>query len=264
MVDSEHSSKPDLEEQKRQLIAADIHDDAVQVMLAADLKLEALKQTAGPEAVVLVSETQQLVREAAQRLRRLLFELAPIEPGLSLAQAFERYLQNSLDGFSWTVVDRLSGDPSPGTATLAYRIAQEAITNARKHSSATRVCVELREENDGLLVEVADNGLGFTTPCSNAGHLGLAAMRTRAEQAGGWLAIDTRPGEGTRVTFWLESRDLASERSPAEQVTLVAPAIQGADWTISPGGSNPVTRGVRATHGEAKGPRSPRERKRRR
>ncbi len=236
-------------ERKRLLIAADIHDDSVQAMVAADLKLEALKQTAGPEAVPLVTEAQECVRGAAQRLRSLLFELAPIEPGLPLAEALDRYLKKSASGLSSTVVDRLDLEPPAETATVAYRIVQEAVTNVRKHASATAVSVELRQANDGLLVEIADNGKGFSTISSAPAHLGLTSMRIRAEQEGGWLAVDSQPGKGTRITFWLELPKLSRPgfASGKEAKLTAPPAAPG--WMVKSNISQTSFGARRATPG---------------
>ena len=88
---------------------------------------------------------------------------------------------------------------------IAYRIAQEALGNVRKHARAARVECSVQAVDDGILTRIADDGVGFdslrTRPI--AGHLGLVSMRERAEMAGGWLRITSTPGTGCRVEFWI-------------------------------------------------------------
>jgi len=90
---------------------------------------------------------------------------------------------------------------------VADRIAQEALSNVRKHARASEVTVTLSQEDQGLLVTVQDDGKGFrpsdALERSLPGHLGLRAMEERAHIAGGWLRVESTPDQGTRVTFWL-------------------------------------------------------------
>jgi signal transduction histidine kinase len=85
-------------------------------------------------------------------------------------------------------------------------MAQEAITNIRKHARAQRVHVLLTEQDGGYLVRIVDDGVGFTAPENAAvgpgGHLGVSAMRERVEMAGE-LVPTAKPGDGTPVEFWV-------------------------------------------------------------
>ena len=83
-------------------------------------------------------------------------------------------------------------------ATELLRIVQEALTNARKHSGAENVRVELKAEGDDLVVEVEDDGQGFEPDTISAG-VGLRSMRERAAVLGGKLEVESEPGRGTRV-----------------------------------------------------------------
>jgi signal transduction histidine kinase len=79
------------------------------------------------------------------------------------------------------------------------------------HARATRVDVGLEEARGGLLLTIADDGVGFDPGRAEAGprpgHLGLTSMRERATMAGGWHRIDSRPGQGTVVKFWLPTKE---------------------------------------------------------
>ena len=81
---------------------------------------------------------------------------------------------------------------------VVYRVAQEALTNAARHSEAARIAVSLRRSGDGVELEVADDGSGFAFEQSERG-LGIGGMRERALLIGAELTIESRPGEGTTV-----------------------------------------------------------------
>jgi PAS domain S-box-containing protein len=226
------------QEEERRRIASDVHDDSIQKMAAVGIRLEALrKRTADPDARRSIDELHRAVRLSIARLRRLLFELRP--PSLDregLATALREHLQQagSEGGFAFTLRNGLHREPSTEVRTIAYRIAQEALTNVRKHARARRVSVELEQRDAGFAVRIRDDGRGFADPDTESGrpgHRGLATMRERAEMAGGWLAIesavrdaadapiapsrdagaDDESGEdaagGTTVEFWLPFDD---------------------------------------------------------
>ena len=77
--------------------------------------------------------------------------------------------------------------------------------NVRKHARATTVRVELADLSHGCLVRIADDGAGYDPADveSSPGHLGLVLMRERPQMAGGWCRIESAPGAGTTVEFWV-------------------------------------------------------------
>lgn len=102
------------------------------------------------------------------------------------------------------IVDRLRRQPPKQTRSVLYRIAQEALTNIRRHSRASRVIVTLEERDEGFFLRIEDDGEGFDaerTPGPD--HVGLISMRERAEIAGGWCQIQSVQGAGTIVEIWL-------------------------------------------------------------
>jgi signal transduction histidine kinase len=104
-----------------------------------------------------------------------------------------------------TVRFEISGDLSILPAAVevaAYRIAQEAISNATKHAHAQRVTVRLSCTDDGLSVEVDDDGIGVAADTNRSG-VGLASMTERATELGGWCTNEHSPTGGTRVKAWL-------------------------------------------------------------
>jgi two-component system nitrate/nitrite sensor histidine kinase NarX len=91
---------------------------------------------------------------------------------------------------------------SPEIQIQALHIVQECLSNARKHSGASQVIVEL-ERGPVYRIEVSDDGCGFEPGTHKEGHVGLAIMRERAQRIGGNIVVNSRPGAGTRVTLTL-------------------------------------------------------------
>ncbi|MFQ5341835.1 MAG: sensor histidine kinase, partial [Anaerolineae bacterium] len=145
-----------------------------------------------------IAEAYLDVREAIDGLR-----LDVEQPG-GLAEALRMHLQDfatrtglAVDGAG--IED--PGDLSPEVALHVLRIAQEALTNARRHAQASRVSVRLARQDGHLELTVADDGSGFEPGLPQDRHrVGLASMRERARSLGGQLTLATSPGQGTRVT----------------------------------------------------------------
>jgi len=95
-----------------------------------------------------------------------------------------------------------------------YRIAQEALHNVARHSHAREARVNLTRENDHLLLQVADSGVGFD-PMANSAGLGLISMRERVAFLGGRLAIHSAPGSGTRIGVQIPLGRRGSQSAPA-------------------------------------------------
>ncbi len=194
-------------EEERRRIANDIHDDSIQVMASVSLRLQSILDSIPEDRRGDLVEVQAWVEEAIDRLRYLVFELHP--PSLDrqgLVAALHEYLEKSgaEAGFEFGVDDLLEDEPTGELALAAYRITQEAITNVRKHAGAKRVNLLLEQKGTGYLVRLSDDGAGFSSSGpAQPGHLGLVAMRERAELADGWCKVESTPGEGTVVEVWL-------------------------------------------------------------
>jgi signal transduction histidine kinase len=199
-----------VQEDERERIAGEIHDDSIQVMTAVAMRLEMLLRTVtDPEVRERGAKLQETVRAAISRLRHLLFELHPAALDRDgLAAAIDLYLEHNSLGVleRYVVEDNLTGQPQPELRVLLYRIVQEAIRNALKHAGAATVEVRLVEQDDGVLTTVRDDGRGFVVEDAlvpRHGHLGLRSMRQRAELAGGWWRVDSGPGRGTVIEAWV-------------------------------------------------------------
>ena len=195
------------QEAERKTIAEDIHDDAVQVMTAANMRLELFRMVlTDPVQVAAAQKLQETVSLAIGRLRHLLFELIP--PDLDrhgLAAAFRSHMKQGDDSFRWDLTTELEHEPAPEVRILLFRIFQEALVNVRKHASANLLSISLQSLDGGVLMRVADDGVGFVNSATEpiAGHLGLASMRERAEIAGGWWRLTSELGTGTEVSTWV-------------------------------------------------------------
>lgn len=227
------------QEEERHRIAADIHDDPIQKMVAVGMRLQMLQAgliDAEQQADV-VKKLHDTVALSIASLRHLLFELRPpILDQEGLVAALHQYMEHPEVGIEFRIENRLIDEPRGETRVILYRIAQETLANVRKHARARRVEVFLGEQDGGFLVRISDDGEGFSPQeaiTAVPGHLGLTAMRERAEMAGGWCRVRSIPRGGTTVEFWLpaqaQSRGSGSESEPAgprsDRLTLIPAAV---------------------------------------
>lgn len=201
-------------ERARKRFAGELHDDALQKLTAAELQLQRMVDAGGEHRPGL-AETQQLLVETEEALRRLLFEVRP--PALEVAGGFAQTLRDritllrSLTGaevqFELDLPDELSYE----YRSMLFRQVTEALTNVEKHAAATNVRVSLKADDGGVRGVITDDGRGFVVAERDRlpGHLGMLALSERALLAGGWNRIDSAPGRGTTVEFWLPFEDKA-------------------------------------------------------
>jgi signal transduction histidine kinase len=197
-------------EVERNRIARDLHDGPVQGISAAALSVEAVRLMVEQEDFRQAAETLKVLSaELAQEaiaLRQVMGDLRPpvleqrglIPAVRDLCARLQRDLMVPVE------VAAVSDSEIPaGVEMLAYRVIQEALTNVGKHSGASHVWVRIRATAGTLRVEIEDDGEGFEVELSrdflDAGKVGLASMRERAELAGGTVTIRSSPGSGATV-----------------------------------------------------------------
>jgi signal transduction histidine kinase len=200
--------------EERQRIARDLHDSVSQSLFSMTLHARtaerALKQTGqepdGPVGREL-GQVDELSRTALAEMRALIFELRPgglAEEGLVSALTKHAGAVSAREG----VPIKVSG-PSERLPISAdceehlYRLGQEALANAIKHAQATQVTATVTTDGTNVDLEVRDDGRGFDPAATYAGHLGLTTMRSRADDIGAQMHIDSARGRGTVVRVQL-------------------------------------------------------------
>jgi signal transduction histidine kinase len=207
------------ERRQRRDLAAELHDDTVQVLTAAVLRLDAARRAPADMMAGHIGVASATIREALERTRRLSFELRPPlldEKGLeaTLADLVTETCRETGCTPHCDVVDaRFDAD----TEELVYRVVREALVNVRKHAHADHVWVRVDYTRGTLSGAVRDDGRGFDPTAATSGeqrrlHLGVSAAEERVRLAGGSLTIRAAPGEGTLVSFTVPARP---RRAPA-------------------------------------------------
>lgn len=200
------------QEEERRRIASDIHDDTIQAMVAVGMQIELVRRAIGDAP--LANELDGLVRtvrDAIGRLRSLLFDVHPaMLEREGLAKSLQTYLDRMRDagGPAFRLDVSAEHEPVPDARATLYRIAQEALSNARKHAEADLVEVSLRAGPEGVILRITDDGIGFDPSRVvrlEEGHLGLTTMRERAALAGGRCRIESAPGRGTTVEVRIDA-----------------------------------------------------------
>ena len=199
------------QEAERRSIATRIHDDAVQVLTAANMRLALFSASLYDRMQVEAAEKlQRTVSLATGRLRTLLFELSPPDlerHGLTAAVRghLERFEADT--GVRSGFRSNLGSEPPLQARILLFRILQEALSNVHAHAAARNVSVSLTSVDRGVLMRVTDDGGGVSELAAEPRlqHLGLASMRERAEIGGGWWRLTSAPGRGTEITTWVPS-----------------------------------------------------------
>jgi signal transduction histidine kinase len=195
--------------EERNRLARELHDSVSQKLFGIVLTAEAagtlLDQEPGGARAQL-GRLQELAREAMEELRSLIFELRPVSlEGEGLATTLRKHVDVLRRVYGRDIEMRVAGTPQlpPAAESEAFRIAQEALQNALRHSDAGRVEVGLEAREGGVALIVADDGVGFdaAAPGLRSRRLGLTSMEERARALGATLRIDSRPGEGTTISL---------------------------------------------------------------
>lgn len=189
------------QEEERARVARDLHDEVNQSLTGLLLRLEAVRGEAPPELEPQLAEIKGLANQAMRELLSLARQLRPTAlDDLGLAAAVGGQVESlARSGFNARLaVEGEFADLDADLQLVVYRVAQEALNNAGRHSGAERIEVRLRRSPSAVELEVADDGRGFAFEQSERG-LGIGGMRERALLVGGELTIESRPGEGTRV-----------------------------------------------------------------
>ena len=198
-------------------IAEEIHDGPLQLFSAAAMRIDLLISTLNDHDREALDQSWGVLSEGIDGLRAIL-ERHYVDQGADegLKACLERAVLPYHSGTELVVRnDALTVEPTGDLSRLIRRVAREAILNAFKHAHAAQILVDLATERGGVLVIVEDDGVGFDTDqAHHSGHLGLRSSADEAQMAGGWWSINSRPGDGTTVEFWIPLRTQAPGEPP--------------------------------------------------
>jgi signal transduction histidine kinase len=200
--------KASLEERAR--LSRDLHDSATQTVFSVGMLARAaqLQHQRGSERLgATLERVAALAQQAHAEMRALLFELRPetaVQEGLT--QALERLVEavRTRSGLKIEIRGDVPADLPPAEALALFRIVQEALNNAAKHSGAANVTVDFTADGGQLRVSVVDNGAGFDPHALLGRNQGIAGMGMRSRQeraasAGFGLKVISSPDTGTSV-----------------------------------------------------------------
>ena len=199
------------QEEERSRIARELHDDLNQRMALLSIQLEQIGQGTNGNLRRRVETLQNQVQEISADIHRLSYRLHPSKlDHLGLSAAIKSLCEQLNAAGTIRVYLHQQNVPStlPKDVTLCcFRIAQEALRNAVKHSRATHVRVILKKVDNTLVLTVADDGCGFVAGSSTPVEgLGFISMRERSRIAGGRFEIHSSPGQGTRIELTVPLR----------------------------------------------------------
>jgi PAS domain S-box-containing protein len=192
-------------EDERRRIARELHDDTAQHLSALLMWVRLIEPEVGSEeAKRRLRELRDELAACAEGVRRIARGLRPPElEDAGLVAALRAHARAIRDGTGMDIrvdadaaVDDLLG---PDARLVLYRVVQEAVSNALRHSGATTVRVHVHTEGSFVVAVVSDEGKGFVDEGRIGGGLGLLGMKERAVMVGGRLTVESRSGEGTSV-----------------------------------------------------------------
>ncbi len=199
------------QEDERKRLASDLHDGIIQSLIAIWYRLQRISSAEKAESQKWHSEITDITNvlsEQIQEVRRILYDLRPIIlDNYGLIPAVETHVFDISEKNNLPIELKVNGENQRLASNIEvalFRILQEALTNVIKHSSATKVkvCLDIQDHEVNLSVE--DNGSGINTEPADTpqlhNRLGLASIQERALLLGGACRIDSRPGEGTRIS----------------------------------------------------------------
>jgi PAS domain S-box-containing protein len=195
------------QEEERARLARELHDGLSQDLALEAVELELMGQRPPTTAGEITRRMQELsaqLKKLSSEVHRIAHDLHPAKlTQLGLAAAIAELCQTGSSAHHLPIAFDHNPVPRtlpPGVVLGLYRVAQESIQNALRHSAASSIRVELVMEADEIRLSVADDGRGFNVESQQvAGKLGLVSMRERVRLVHGRIDIESSPGAGTRI-----------------------------------------------------------------
>jgi two-component system, NarL family, sensor histidine kinase UhpB len=193
-------------DQERAAIAREIHDDIGGALAAVKFDVSWIgRHTNDPSTQAHVKAANEMLQHALDASQRIMMNLRPaiLDQGLVaavqwLATSFAR--RTSIDthvnvNCEQEIIDK-------AVQLVAFRTAQEALTNISKHARCSRVTIELTDTEGHLTLEIRDNGQGILrSELDKPKSFGIGGLRERAKTVGGWLDVSSPPGSGAAITL---------------------------------------------------------------
>ena len=193
------------EERERRKLAADLHDDAGQLLSLASLKLHALGDASEVTRGARMAELQELLRDLRRRVSSLSFQLSPpLLHDVGLIPAIQWLAEDleSSHGLRVRIIEEQELELDENARVTLYRATRELLLNVVKHAGVKQACVRISKEGGMARIAVEDTGVGMPSSARRSGF-GLLALRERVESLGGSLETRATPGQGTTVVVRL-------------------------------------------------------------
>ena len=223
-------------------IAGYLHDDLAQILFRLSIQVDVARKLLDKKDLETLATQLDKIRDSKQdtsdRIRALIRDLHRSPLGAKgLAEALESFTDEVGRDSGVTFHRDVEEIEMPAPiALLLYHVAREGVMNALKHAKASDVWIGVHDEDDDIVLELRDNGVGFDTAAPGPeGHFGMAMMRERAQVGGGGLDVESAPGEVTTITVRFPVALL--QREPEEPAPL----------SDTPAGNGSVTGGSGST-----------------
>jgi signal transduction histidine kinase len=204
---------------ERTRLAREIHDTLLQGFTGVSLQLLATmgREKITPELRAALGDVLALAQKTLTDARKAVWDMRPSAlEGSDFSSSLRGAVEDALAGTELAFDYVVRGEPralEPEVETVVFRVAQASLANVVQHAAACRLSVVLSFRRRGVRLAVVDDGQGFLVDAdlrNYAGRWGLLGMRERASQLGGSVAIQSSPGEGTKVVLRVPTRALAT------------------------------------------------------
>ncbi|MGJ9457635.1 sensor histidine kinase [Oceanobacillus sp. CF4.6] len=197
------------QEDERRKISREIHDGPAQmlanILLRSELMERTVKSGSVDQAIAEIRSVREMVRSSLYEVRRIIYDLRPMAlDDLGLVPTIKKYVDNISDYNKITIDFTVFGEErrlNQKYEIAFFRLMQESIQNAIKHSAASLIQVKLEIRRDSLTMLIKDNGKGFDLSVKRDKSFGLIGMRERVEMLEGQLNIQSAIGKGTTITI---------------------------------------------------------------
>ena len=204
-----------MQENERQRIAKELHDEVGQALSAIKINLNLMNKRLGPDFLDIrktITKTDQIVNNLIIDLKRIALDLRPsMLDHLGLEATLHAYIKEFKSRTKLDVaydISMLNKRLPIDIEITLYRIIQEALTNIVKHSSANKIGIDIKEQNERINILIQDNGQGFSVdkafnPETRGISFGIIGMQERVKNLGGDFEISSEKGKGTKLSLYV-------------------------------------------------------------